>query len=424
MAPGLQILSCRCVGKRFNPLVVQKSSGKIRLFRHSGNRKIALRVANMRRIFHIGATLFSRSVVVLRKTRHNCTNAVGALFDRRFESGSEKEFGMKCTMGILRRSLVTALAVMALICFSAINVLATTRPTAVPEDYVITPFGYFHPSCVQGLAENELLLSDGRVQRADGSFKAAQSCSFPHFSPSGEKIAQGVTAREMTALDSTTASEIAPVIRGWVEYVSTTTSTSYGEISATWTVPAAPSTYEDQTVFFFPGFEDTNDIVTIVQPVLQYGPSQAGGGDYWSIASWNCCYGGQTWYSSLKKVSVGDTISGEILPACPKKKAASCTTWKIITEDETTLKKSTLNQSSADGQTWNWAFGAVLEAYGVKQCSDFPTTTSLALTVQVFNASFDQISDPGWSASPASAGLTPQCSYGLNVTDSVETLEY
>jgi hypothetical protein len=329
---------------------------------------------------------------------------------------------MNRTIRNLRLNSITLLSAFAILCLFTATSQAAPRPAAVPDDYVITPFGYFHPSCVQALGEKETVFSDGRVLRADGSVKAAPACDFPHFSPAGEKIEQGmegVTARQLIA-----GGETAPNISGWLEYISTTTSTSYGEIAATWTVPAAPSTYAGQTLFFFPGFEDINDVVTIVQPVMQFGPSEAGGGEYWSMASWNCCFGGQTWHSPLKTINAGDTLFGEVLPACPKKKAQSCTTWKIVTEDETIAKKTVLNQSNPDGQTWNWAFGAVAEVYGVSECSDFPANTSLALTVQLYDAGFNQISEPGWTASPAGNGVTPQCSYGLNVTDTVETLEY
>ena len=37
------------------------------------------------------------------------------------------------------------------------------RPAGVPDGYVITPFGYFHPSCVRQLTEGETLLADGII---------------------------------------------------------------------------------------------------------------------------------------------------------------------------------------------------------------------------------------------------------------------
>jgi hypothetical protein len=33
------------------------------------------------------------------------------------------------------------------------------RPGNVPAGYVVTPFGYFHPSCVQSIAEDDALLA-------------------------------------------------------------------------------------------------------------------------------------------------------------------------------------------------------------------------------------------------------------------------
>jgi hypothetical protein len=35
------------------------------------------------------------------------------------------------------------------------------RPVNVPAEYVVTPFGYFHPSCVQSIAKDDALLPNG-----------------------------------------------------------------------------------------------------------------------------------------------------------------------------------------------------------------------------------------------------------------------
>jgi len=43
------------------------------------------------------------------------------------------------------------------------------RPAVAPQGYVITPFGYFHPSCVREVASGDTVLADGRVQHADGT---------------------------------------------------------------------------------------------------------------------------------------------------------------------------------------------------------------------------------------------------------------
>ena len=43
------------------------------------------------------------------------------------------------------------------------------RPATVPADYVLTPFGYFHPSCVNHLAEGDV---SGRISKLLSARKA------------------------------------------------------------------------------------------------------------------------------------------------------------------------------------------------------------------------------------------------------------
>jgi len=288
-------------------------------------------------------------------------------------------------------------------------------PPQVPEDFVITPFGYFHPSCVLRIEEGDTLLADGRVRHADGMVDAnVPVCNYPHYTPAGVLVPTDVRAA---------SGAYKPIIRGWLEYVSATTSTSYGEITATWTVPPQPATNDGQILFFFPGLEDINDVISILQPVLQFGQSAAGGGNYWAVASWNCCITGVAWYSPLLKVSPGDTILGEIIPMC-KKGLEYCANWKVISEDETTGKKRTLSKTPAEGQVWNWGFGAVLEVYRVQQCSDFPANNSIVFTVQLYDQNRNLIANPGWTGTPAGSGTSPWCNYDLSVTSTQETLEY
>jgi len=50
---------------------------------------------------------------------------------------------------------------------------------------------------------------------------------------------------------------------------------------------------------------------TILQPVLQYGPSAAGGGAYWAVASWYVT-GQGAYYTKLVRVNVGQSLQGVI----------------------------------------------------------------------------------------------------------------
>ena len=287
------------------------------------------------------------------------------------------------------------------------------RPLNVPIDYVITPFGYFHPSCVLLLAEGNTLLADGRVQHGDGTVEAAHVCAYPHYTPSGAIVTADAKASNINPL----------VINGWLESVSVFTSTSYDKIAATWVVPPAPTSNDGQLLYFFPGFEDSIHPLSIVQPVLQWGYSGFFGGNYWVVANWNCCMSGTTWYSTPLDVSVGDTILGTIIPTCKRGKSY-CPTWNIVSEDKTTGKKTTLAKTPAEGQIWNWAFGAVSEDYGVVQCSDFPDNSGLTFTVHLYNRNWKVITNPSWHATQWIKNPDPKCKYGTKMTKTKETVEY
>lgn len=290
-----------------------------------------------------------------------------------------------------------------------LTVAGPDRPANVPAGYVITPVGYFHPSCALQIEEGETLLSDGRVKHANGRYAKVPACGYAHYTRTGLPIAAHAAAASETR---------EPVINGWLESVQTISDTWYDGITATWTVPPQPTINEYQTIFFFPGFEDTINNLSIVQPVLQwYWPGP------WTLASWNCCLAGNVYESRPVKASPGDSIYGAVVPMC-KKGSSYCLDWKIESQNQTTGKKTAIRNAGIEGQVWNWAFGAVLEVYGVKQCIDFPPNSSLSMSVQLYDQNGQLIGDPGWTAVPADPGTDPSCPYGLIVTPTEETLEY
>ena len=288
-----------------------------------------------------------------------------------------------------------------------VTVAGPDRPADVPDGFVITPFGYFHPSCVMMLAEGNTLL-DASVRLADGTLEPAPACQYAHYTPTGAIVFPS----------SKTLSGIDPTINGWLEYINTTTSSSYNAIEAGWIVPPLPKVNDGQTLFFFPGLEDINDVQSILQPVLQwYAPGP------WAMASWNCCMQGTVWESTPVNVKPGDTVGGAILPTC-KPGNDYCATWNVISEDLTTGQKTTLAKTPANGQVWNWAFGAVTEDYAVKSCDDFPANTSVTFLTKLFDQNRKLISNPGWTGNPAGGNVQPQCGYGLKVGARYETVKY
>jgi hypothetical protein len=306
--------------------------------------------------------------------------------------------------------MATFVLVIATPSIQAQKLAGANRPAGVPEGYVITPFGYFHPSCVRGVASGDIVLADGRVEHQDGTVdKEAPVCSYPHFSASGAIVAAGVKPPSIS--------------HSWIESGNAiNTTSSFGELTATWKVPPVPTANDGQTVFLFPGMEDYANTETIIQPVLGWNDGFIG--TDWNIASWNCCPSGTANYSTAVPVNSGDTIYGTIKSTC-KAGIKSCSKWNITTEDKTTGGSTTLSSTPSEGQTFTWAQGGALEVYSIVQCSDYPPNGSTAFSeLALYDYNFKKFTSPGWVFFNYSSGLTPQCSYNGKMATTTVTLDY
>ncbi|MGB7190732.1 MAG: hypothetical protein WBD10_11385 [Acidobacteriaceae bacterium] len=289
-----------------------------------------------------------------------------------------------------------------------------TRPANVPDGYVITPFGFFHLSCVQSLAIGEHLLADGRIEHADGVVEeTAAVCAHPHYMQGGNPAGAAANA---LLLQKTTPS----AIDGWVENANISTGSAkktYGALVGTWTVPDRPLADDGQVLFYFPGFEDISNTESILQPVLQWNQGQ------WTIASWNCCLNGIATSSPAVSVRSGDDIYGSVTSTCAPGTLA-CATWNVLILDMTTGKSTTLSDTPSDGQTFNWAFGGVLEAYYPTTCGDYPLDRRVRFdNITLFDQYLRQISNPKWSIAVNSTD-TPQCHYAVKPSAHAVMLDY
>jgi hypothetical protein len=279
------------------------------------------------------------------------------------------------------------------------------RPAGVPENYVITPFGYFHPSCVQSIADDQTLLADGRIQHRDGSADATvPSCKFPRFAPNGSPVKSPVSN---------------PQVNGWIESASIVpdaATDSYSSLLSLFTVPPIPHRDDGQLLYFFPGLEDIVATQSILQPVLQYYGKQ------WAVANWNCCLNNITTESKLIKVSPGDKIFGTITADCPPG-TNYCAKWTVFSLDLHTGTSTTLKNTPADGQVFNWAFGAVMEPYYVVNCGDYPPNHEMDFEVLVFDEHWRFVVSPKWQKG-INTTQKPQCNYGIAPTPYDVTLTY
>jgi hypothetical protein len=204
-----------------------------------------------------------------------------------------------------------------------------------------------HRDCVHVLEDGDVVDGDGSIVTKLGTRLPISACAH----------APGALARPV--VDASDAP--VPAVAGWIEDAERVNPKGIGYMTASFTVPPAPAANHGQTVFLFPALEPTGG-QKIVQPVLQWGASQAGGNYY---------------TSALKRVSAGDTIGGVM--AGSSCSGNVCSAWTVVTTDQSTGQSTTLN-TTGNAYAMYWVFAGVLEAYGITGCPDYPHNTSTAFT--------------------------------------------
>lgn len=297
--------------------------------------------------------------------------------------------------------------------------LAHDAPRDVPRDYVITPFGYFHPSCVRTVGRSDIVLADGRVQHADGTRSPAHTCGYARYGKSGNRIEPGMSTAPGVTPPASSAN-LPPRVDGWLEASWYHDKATFGGVSSHWFVPSAPASDVGQVLYYFPGLEDYENIVSILQPVLGWN----GFNDHaWTITSWNCCRGGNVDHSVPEPVATGDSIVGKIAGDCPAGQV--CSTWDIATIDKTNGRSSTLRKTSSYGQRFDWAFAGVVEVYGVGACDQYSSNGFVDFTqISLLDVEKKRIGKVHWAASGLLQNGAPVCNYGVTVTPTSASLTF
>jgi len=269
--------------------------------------------------------------------------------------------------------------------------LSAGRPANVPPEYVVTPFGYMHPSCVVHVRKGERV-GQNVLHHADGTVEDIPVCQYPRYKAKGEVIEPETSGQP----------ELRPptISWDWVEAVTDFYSSNLGEQSSTWVVPSAPTSHDGQTDYFFPG------IGNIMQPVLGWGADYSTG---WGIASWVCCSPAAE--STAIPVSPGDLISGTVTQNCGWG-SSSCNSWIVSMTDVTTGQSTTLGAEPTQGDQ-NEAVGGVLEVYNIAQCSDYPPDGEIIFNSTFYDYNGNLVSNLNWSGG-ASSTDSPQCNYSAH----------
>ena len=313
----------------------------------------------------------------------------------------------------LARQAMAALAALGIIALAPAHTLKSVadlppqaRPADVPADYVITPMGYFHPSCVARVKQGETIAASGDLLAPNGQFRKVPACLHDRFDPRGQRRG-GPVARPQETFD------------GWLAYSSANPSNSPPAqvMSARWVVPAAPQANDGQVLYFFPGLETSPNSDSILQPVLAW---NGYGDSAWTMTGWNCCIQGTVYNGQSIPVSTGDEILGDMIgSSCASD--GICSSWQIVSSDLTTGQSTTFS-TSPYGQAFNWYFGGVMEVYGVGDCTDFPASGGIDFDRLLLTGLTSNVVTPAWVTSVTPGA--PPCGFAVDTSATTTRIRF
>jgi hypothetical protein len=256
--------------------------------------------------------------------------------------------------------------------------------TELKNDYVTTPSGQFHKSCVYAVDSG-------------ASVGKHPACSYKAILSNRAKAASSKVT--------------APTVNGWVEasYQYAPSPGWFSYSGAGWYVPSNPNS-PSALIYYFPGFENTSGSLSIIQPVLQWGNNGGFGGNYWTIASWFVDNNGTVNYSTPVTVSAGQIIDGTM-------SGTSCTTAGVCTWTITTAVRNTGASTVLTvrpGYVYNLAFPFALEAYGLTACNQYPANGAAAAYNYLYLGTSYTYDTATWS--PWVIGGTPSCNYSVTIS--------
>jgi hypothetical protein len=271
----------------------------------------------------------------------------------------------------------------AVIVLALLIALVASSTNIIQDPLVLTPAGYRHQSCVHGVESGASIVQTNE----------------------GLTVNEGARTYTIPKCQNPPHDDVGALPSGWAVYEMYQTTQGVSSYNGTWVTPGSPKAPQSQTLFTFTGLQNAflargepEDSISIIQPVLQWGLSAAGGGQYWSIASWYVGNQGTVVYSTLKQISNGAQIVGTMLMNANN-------TWTITAAAGAT--QTTINVSPGAAELYVFV---TLEVYSVTKCGDYPTGsipyTNLAVDVGGSSTS------PSWSPT-----VTPGCNEKVNTTN-------
>jgi len=259
------------------------------------------------------------------------------------------------------------LFISALLISSFLN--AQQASTSIGNEMVLTPEGLRKKADVHHVESScYLSVENGHIVKRNNKTKNLV-IDYGEVSKNTSSMQQNRAAGQQStqAVDSTFGD-------GWITYAywSNTSSKPISYLSTNWIVPNDPVTDNGQTVFLFNGIDPANPSDAILQPVLQWGPSAAGGGSYWAVTNWYVPASGVAfWGDSLVVVTPGTNLQGVMELTSQSSSGFSYSSY-FVGYPNCTIQVNNVTELKWANQT--------MEVYGATGYLDYPPDTSVSMS--------------------------------------------
>ena len=168
---------------------------------------------------------------------------------------------------------------------------------------VVTPGGYRPQSQVHYIEPGHIVdCSAGAMKKFDSNGRTVADLGTPTTRASGTPLMPSSVVSPPAAPPAMGS--------GWIVYGfwNNVSGRPITQFRTTWIVPPPPSSQSGQLIYLFNGIQNST---MILQPVLQWGTSPIGGGNFWAAASWYVDgQNGPALHSDFVRVSPGDVLVG------------------------------------------------------------------------------------------------------------------
>jgi hypothetical protein len=286
---------------------------------------------------------------------------------------------------------------------------STSASTTAPktDEMVLTPAGMMPKSNVHFIEPgSELRVVDGHLQKIESASGKMLQDFGAVTTNTGGQIHFGTDAN--FDLTRPGGGVVPKAVNGWAAYTywsNSATSNPITSFTTTWTVPAAPSDQGAQTIFLFNGMQDgTTSSSYIIQPVLQWGSSAAGGGKYWAITNWYVS-SANAYYGTLEKVSAGTSLTGVMTETGKTGSNYNYTSTFTGYPEAQSITASNVPEAY-------WA-AETLEVYSVTKSTMYPDATSMEFSgIQILQGTTNATIK--WTADDATGSKLPSATVGSN----------